>query len=847
MRLSSWYYYRMALKEKHKHIIRNIFFAVVGTGLLVFGALIIWISTIKLPDFSSFGSIKTTNSTKIYDRTGTIVLYDLGADAHRTTIPVADIGDNVKNATVAIEDAHFYTDIGVEPKAILRALIADVTHGGAVQGGSTITQQVIKKSLLSDDKTVVRKLKEIVLALKLDREYSKDDILGVYLNEIPYGGNLFGVQEASQEFFGKDPADLDLAQAAYIASIPNAPTHYSPYGQYKSDLDARKNLVLSREQALGMITADQAAQAKAEVVTFLPQQSQGIKAPHFVFYIQDYLEQKYGADVVDNGGLKVISTLDYTLQQDAEAAVADYTTGVHKQAVANLNAALVAIDPKTGQILAMVGSRNYFDTTIDGNFNVATALRQPGSSFKPYMYATAFEKGYTPDTELFDVPTEFNPGCDPYNKAMGNTPQSQCYMPVDYEKYNGPMDIRTALGSSINVPAVKMLYMVGIPDTIKTATDMGITSLKDPSQYGLALVLGGGEVKLLDAVSAYGVFATEGVRHPDTAILSVTDNAGNVLESYQDNPVQVLPKQVTLQMSDVLSDDNARRLTFAPNGPLVIPGHDVAVKTGTTNDFKDLWTIGYTPDLVAGVWAGLNDNTPLYKGITGTPIWHEFMVDALANTPDDVFEKPAPIANYDSLPPVLRGFWQGGASYVVDTVSGKLATQFTPQSTQKTYVITDVHDILHWINKDDPTGPPPADPSADPMYHNWEMAVQDWWNANKADYPIITAASEPSGYDDVHTALTVPNISINTPAANATVGQNDQVPVTLTSTGPYPLTKMDVFLNNVYIGEATGANPTLTFEPSQVTGMTTGPNTLMVTATNTIGASTNATETITIQ
>ena len=837
----------MALKEKHKHILRNTFFAVAGIFLIVFGALVIWISTIKLPDFSSFNSLKSVNSTKIYDRTGTILLYDLGSDLHRTTIPVADMGTNIKNATVAIEDANFYTDIGVEPKAMLRAVIADITHGGAVQGGSTITQQVVKESLLSDDKTLVRKLKEIILALKLDREYSKDDILGIYLNQNPYGGNIYGIQEASQEFFGIDPANLDLAQAAYLAAIPNAPTHYSPYGQYKSDLDARKNLVLSREQTLGMITAEQAAQAKAEVVTFLPQQAQGIKAPHFVFYIENYLEQKYGADMVENGGLKVISTLDYNLQQIGETAVADYTTGAHKQAVANLNAALVAIDPKTGQILAMVGSRNYFDTSIDGNFNVATALRQPGSSFKPYMYVTAFEKGYTPDTVLFDVPTEFNPGCSPYNVAEGNTPQSQCYMPTDYEKYNGPMSIRTALGSSINVPAVKMLYMIGIPATIKTATDMGITTLNDPSTYGLALVLGGGEVKLVDAVSAYGVFAAEGVRHPDTAILSVTDSKGNVLESFQDNPVTVLPKQPVLQITDVLSDDTARRLTFAPNGALVIPGHDVAVKTGTTNDFKDLWTIGYTPDLVAGVWAGLNDDTPLYKGITGTPIWHEFMTKALADEANDPFEKPAPIPNYDSLPLVLRGIWQGGTSYIVDTVSGKLATQFTPKSTQKEYVITNVHDILYWINKDDPTGPPPTDPEADPMYHNWETAVQDWWNANKASYPIITAADAPTTYDDVHTALSVPDLTITAPAANATIGQNDQVSVSATSSSPYALAKMDVFLNNVYVGEATGTAPTLTFEPSQISNMQTGPNTLMVTGTDIIGSSSSVSEQITIQ
>jgi membrane peptidoglycan carboxypeptidase len=837
----------MKLQPKHKHMFRNIAFGVLGTGLLVFSALIIWISTIKLPDFTSFDSIKSASSTKIYDRTGKIVLYDLGSNAHRTEIPVSEMGVKVKNATVAIEDANFYRNLGVEPKAILRALIADVTQGGAVQGGSTITQQVIKKSLLSDDKTLIRKLKEVILALKLDREYSKEDILGIYLNQNPYGGNTYGIEEASQMFFGKGPAELDLAQAAYVAAIPNAPTHYSPYGSHKDELDARKNLVLSREQVLGMITKEEAAAAKAEVVTFNPQQSTGIKAPHFVFYIKDYLEQKYGTDMVETGGLKVISTLDYDLQKIAEDAVTDYTTGAHKQGVEKLNAALVAIDPKTGQILTMVGSRNYFDKTIDGNFNVATALRQPGSSFKPYMYATAFEKGYTPDTVLFDVPTEFNPGCSPYHVAQGNTDQSQCYMPVDYEKYNGPMDIRTALGSSINVPAVKMLYMVGIPDTIKTATDMGITSLKDPKRYGLALVLGGGEVKLLDAVSAYGVFAQNGVRHPDTPILSVTDNKGTVLETYQDSSEQVLPKNVTLQISDVLSDNNASRLTFSPTSPLYFPDHQVAVKTGTTNDFHDLWTIGYTPSLVAGVWAGRNDNVALYKGITGSPIWHKFMAAALAKYPDETFEKPAIDPDYASLQPVLRGFWQGGSSYTIDTVTGKLATEFTPPAMRKEYVVTGVHDILYWINKNDPRGAPPANPQNDPQYKNWETAVQDWWGANGYRYPVVSASDKPVGYDDVHTATNVPSFTITSPGSGTAVSANSPVSVSVASTGLFPLVKMEVFLNNTYVGAASGATPILNFEPSQISNMHLGSNTLLITGTDSIGASANMSEEIIIQ
>ncbi len=837
------------LKQKlhrHKHTIRNIIFGILGAGFLVFGILVIWISTIKLPDFSSFESVKQQNSSKIYDRTGTIVLYDLGSDMHRTTIPVTDMGDNIKNATVAIEDSNFYTNVGVEPKAMLRAILADITHVGAVQGGSTITQQVIKKSLLTDDKTIVRKLKEIVLALKLDREYSKDQILGMYLNVIPYGGNIYGIQEASHTFFGKDPKDLTLAEAAYLAAIPNAPTHFSPYGSHKADLDARKNLVLEREHTLGYINDAQYAQAKAETVIFLPQQNQGIKAPHFVFFVKDYLEQKYGADAVESGGLKIITTLDYDLQQIAENAVADYTTGAHKQAVDKLNAGLVAMDPKTGQILAMVGSRNYFDTQIDGNFNVTTALRQPGSSFKPYMYVTAFEKGYTPDTVLFDVPTEFNTYCDPYHHPLPGYPSAQCYMPVDYEGYyQGPMDIRTALGSSINVPAVKMLYMVGMKDTIKTATDMGITSLGDPSRYGLSLVLGGGEVKLVDAVSAYSVFAAEGVRHPYASVLSVTDSHGQTLETWQDNPIQVLPRNATLQMSDVLSDNNARRLTFSPTSPLYFPDRQVAVKTGTTNDFKDLWTIGYTPSLTAGVWAGLNNNTSLYKGITGSPIWHEFMAEALKKYPNETFDKPDPDPEYNSLSPVLRGLWQGGTSYVVDTVTGQLATPDTPTATQKEYVITDVHDILYWIDKNNPRGPRPANPANDPMYHNWETAVQDWWRANSYKYPVVTAATKPTGYDTVHTSANAPQMTVVSPTAGAVVGLNSPVNVSVSVTGTYPLSKIDVFLNNVYVGSANGT--TFTFTPNQVSNLQPGAATLMITGTNSIGLSASVSEAVTVQ
>ena len=833
------------LSQKTRHIIRNSIFAVLGICALALGSVLIWISTIQLPDFSSFDNLKQINSSKVYDRTGTVVLYDLGSDVHRTSIPTTLMGANIKNATVAIEDSNFYSNHGVELKSMLRALLADITHAGVVQGGSTITQQVIKNSLLSDDKTVVRKLKEIILALKLERQETKDQILGIYLNEIPYGGNVFGIQEAAQTFFGKDPADLDIAQAAYLASIPNAPTHYSPYGTHKDDLDARKNLVLDREHTLGFITDAQYAEAKAEVVTFLPQQPQGIKAPHFVFFIKDYLEQKYGADAVESGGLKVITTLDWNLQQEAEKAVTEYTLGDKKQ-IPDENAGLVAIDPKTGQILAMVGSRDYFDTSIDGNFNVTTAERQPGSSFKPFVYATAFKDGYTPETELFDVATEFSSVCDPYDNPLPGHDKTECYMPNNFDDiYHGPMSMRDALARSMNVPAVKTLYLVGIPNAIKTAQDMGITTLTDPTRYGLSLVLGGGEVKLLDMTSAYSAFAAEGVRHPYSGILSVQDKTGATLESWQDAPEQVIPKNVALQITDILQDNVARTPTFGPSSALYFPDHQVAVKTGTTNDYKDSWAIGYTPSFTAGVWIGKNDDTPMPSNVDADNLWHSFMEDALQSYPKETFDKPVQEANYDSLPPVLRGYWQGGTSFKVDTVSGQLATALTPPEDIKEYVITDVHDILHWVNKTDPTGPPPADPTSDPLYNNWETAVQNWWAKNSSKYPIVTDALKPTGTDTVHTAANAPHITITSPTGGGTLSQLAPITVSITYSGTYPLQKLDVYLNNAFVGTTSASAPTLTFTPSDISSVVAGDNTLSVVATDMVYNTGTASETLT--
>jgi len=389
----------------------------VSVFILMSGIMIVLLSSLKIPDFHSFEDRKVVNSTQIYDRTGKILLYDIHQDIKRTDVPLEQMSLNIQNATLAIEDANFYTEGGIRISSTIRAFLSNIFHIGIGGGGSTITQQLIKNALLTPNRSYIRKIKEWVLAIKIDHSMPKDKILEAYLNEIPYGGNVYGIEAASKNYFNVDAKDLTLAQAAYLASIPQSPSTLSPYGKNRSKLEARKNLVLSRMLDLKYITKEQYNEAKNEVVTFVPQANMGIRAPHFVFWIKDYLEQKYGTEMVENGGLKVTTTLDADLEAKAEQFVKDGALQNEKDWNGS-NAGLVAIDPKTGKILSMVGSRDYFDKTIDGNFNITTATRQPGSSFKPFIYATAFNEGFTPDTVLFDLPTEFQTTCDAYGKAL---------------------------------------------------------------------------------------------------------------------------------------------------------------------------------------------------------------------------------------------------------------------------------------------------------------------------------------------------------------------------------------------------------------------------------------------
>jgi 1A family penicillin-binding protein len=819
------------LKAELKRLIKNwrknkreLAIAFLSLLFIFFGLIAFWISTFKMPDLSSFDTMKTNQSTKIYDRTGKILLYDVHENSKKTTVPFEDISKDLKNATVAIEDAEFYQHGGIKISSIIRSIFANILSGSFSQGGSTITQQVIKNSLLTSEKSISRKIKEWVLSIKLEKMMSKEQILSIYLNSNPYGGNIYGVEEASLLFFGKKADEISLAQAAYIAAIPKAPTYYSPYGQNKDKLDQRQKLVLSKMLENNFITKDEYDFAVAEKVTFLPQEKYGIRAPHFVEFIKQYLADKYGESAMQTNGYKVITTLNYDLQAKTEAIANKYGLSNEKNFTAK-NVAAVIIDPKTGQILSMVGSRDYFDKNIEGNFNVTLAHRQPGSTFKPFVYATAFEKGYTPDTVLFDLPTEFQSTCtpqgDPINPNAAISASSACYKPENYDgQYLGPISLRNALAQSRNIPSIKVLYLAGIKDSLETARDMGIQSLSDANQYGLTLVLGGGEVSLLDMTSAYGTFANDGVRNKYTGILSVQDSNGNILEQYSASPQQVIPASIAETISDILSDNAAKIPAYGVNSPLFFPGRQVASKTGTTNDSRDAWTLGYTPEVVVGTWAGNNDNTPMVKQVAGmivAPMWHEIMANALASTTGETFSNPPAIDQ--SIKPVLRGFWQGDETYFIDTVSGKLATDMTPGETKKEIVVPNIHSILYWVNKDDPNGSAPINPSDDAQFNLWEYQIQEWLKTNPQITPV-----KPTAYDDIHTEANKPKVLLTSPRIDAIYGRDDRIPAIFTATAHYQIAKADFYLNDELVGTTNTSPFTMSFVPSSANSLLSSEN-----------------------
>ncbi len=684
--------------------------AIVTAGIVAAAAYSYYTTDLPSPDKlqqQAFGS------TKILDRNGKL-LYELvdPQAGKRTTVKLADISPYVREATISIEDASFYTNPGFSVKGMVRAAWA-ILQGEPIQGGSTITQQLIKQELLGDQVTISRKIREVILAYRVNQLYTKDQILEWYLNDIFYGNMSNGIEAAAESYFGKHADQLDLAESAMLAGIPQAPALLSPLVDPEAAKD-RQKLVLDAMVNQGYITQAQADAAAEEKLQYQPMEY-GIEAPHFVMYVRDLLEQKYGPRMLYSGGLTVRTSLDLDMQHVAERIVRQ---NVAKDASANIhNAALVAIKPETGEILAMVGSADYFDRSISGQVNMVTANRQPGSTFKPITYSAAFQKGWSPGTVLLDYYTVFH-------DRLGRP-----YTPHDVDnQWHGPVTVRKAIGNSMNVPAVKALEFVGVNNAINLAHKMGITTLENPNDYDLSLTLGGGSVKLLDMAYAYTAFANSGTLNGEpvpadaqkpgystvqpVAILSVQDASGKILEEYKGpDQVQVLSPQVAFLMNSILTDNNARMPLFAPNNPLVL-SRPAGAKTGTTENNRDLWTIGYTPDLVTGVWVGNSDNQPI-KQVLGSmvagPIWHEFMEEVLAGTPVHNFPPPpsgleqvriCPVdglkANQACPDPINEWFIKGTAptkesniyrKVTIDKTTGRLATADTKPEDREEKVV----------------------------------------------------------------------------------------------------------------------------------------------------------------
>jgi len=631
---------------------------------------IVWVATFKVPTLDSFEQRKITQSTKIYDRTGQTVLYDLSKNIHRTVVPFESISSNIKKATIAIEDKNFYNHFGFDIVGIVRAIVANL-RGGRLEGGSTITQQLVKNGLLSNERSIQRKIKEAVLSVFTEILYSKQEILEMYLNYISYGGTSVGIEAAANRYFDKHASELTLAEAALLAGLPQAPSKYSPFGSNPEDAKNRQKEVLRRMREDDFITPEQEEEAGKEVLHFALSQTD-INAPHFVFYVRDLLYEKYGVETVEKGGLRVTTTLDLDLHNTAQASLSAEINRLQRYHVGN-GAALI-VKPNTGEILSMIGSKDYFNATDEGQVNVTLAQRQPGSSIKPIMYSTAFQLGaLNPGSVLVDTNTCFT------------APNQRNYCPKNYDgTFRGPVTVRAALGNSLNIPAVKSLRILSVEEFMKQANKMGITGWTDPSKYGLSLTLGGGDVRMINLVQAFSVIANMGVKTPLTPILKIEDYRGNLLEETDIEQrkkdlalltefdaetnlgelERVMDKGPAYMTADIMQDNNARVQAFGSRSELVIPGKQVSVKTGTTNDLKDNWTVGFTPEYLVMTWVGNNDsssmNRNIVSGVTGAaPIFNDIMSYILKNKTYDWYEKPADVIRTgvcpSGFPPAKNG------------------------------------------------------------------------------------------------------------------------------------------------------------------------------------------------
>lgn len=811
---------------------------IVGAGVLAVAAMFLYFAK-DLPSPSKINARIGSQNTIFYDRTGQTKIYEVHGDKNRTVIDFNKMPDNLKNATIAIEDKNFYHEGAFSSIGLLRAVVVDLTHRGAYQGGSTITQQYVKNALLDPtDHSFTRKIKELILSLEIEQLYKKDDILKLYLNEIPYGSQAYGVEAACRTYFPGDKQGdgdmcaphLTLAQSATLAGLANLPTYYSPYGEHTPALVERQHLVLNQMVTQHLINQPDADAAKLTQATFGTQLglaaapqigTAATQYPHFALYAQEYLENKYGANAVESGGLKVITSLDINKQNQMQQAIQDSPNGIAAvRRSKGSNVSMVSADPKTGQVLAMMGSYDANDPK-DGAFNVALANRQPGSSFKPFVYSQLMKGNWGPGSTVYDVKTDFGGG----------------YTPKNYSNTNyGVQSVRTALDGSLNIPAVKALYIAGVKSSVANAHALGITTLNDPNPqntYGLSLVLGSGEVKLNDMVNGYESFANGGVHYDPTPILKVTDPHNNTLEdnSKPKTPKRVLDAQISYLMANILSDNKSRAYIFGTNNPLHINGRNVAAKTGTTENYNDAWTMGFSPDLVTGVWVGNNDNAPMTTEAVdiAAPIWHDYMAGfynpktkksvsgALADYPASSNWTAPPgiqtltldantggavtVATRQRRTDVFPSWYKiqnagGVRSAQIDRVSGNLATSCTPPAAVQTITAGQIHAEIS---------------AADPLYSHWQPPVAAL--ASRLGYSS-GGGSIPTDSDTVHSCSdTKPSVAVSATGSN---------PLHITgnvTSGTFPANKLTVYFDDQVIStQSINGNTSYAFDYAPTSG-----------------------------
>lgn len=798
---------------------RRIIAATFAGIFLVFLALFLWIAK-DLPSPNKINSKISAQTTKLYDHTGQNVLVEIYGDKNRSVVELEQIPQDCRNATIALEDKNFYKQGAFSVAGIGRALSGIVFKDPSKGGGSTITQQYVKNAFLTSERTAARKVKEIILAVQIELLYKKDDILKLYLNEIPYGSTAYGIQAAAKTYYSKDAKDLTLGECSTLAALPQAPSYYN---RNKTALAGRQETALKYMLEQGYITQEQVdaalaegAIAKMKINNF----AANITAPHFVQYVRDQLEEKYGVKRVNEGGLKVITSLDIEKQKIAEESVKNGITNVRK--FGGSNAALVSADAESGEVLAMVGSYDYNDPEV-GNFNVAVANRQPGSSIKPIIYASMFKGNWGPGSTMYDVQTNFGGG----------------YKPKNYTgRFYGVQSVRTSLASSLNIPAVKALYLAGIPQTIQTANDMGITtySKADADRLGLSMALGSGEVKLTEMVNAFTVFPSEGAVRDQVTVLEVSDSSGKIIEKNtveSNKQRQALDPQIAYEINSILSDNQARCSigVFSCNNPLVIRGKTVAAKTGTTNDYKDAWTMGYTKKTVTGVWAGNNDNEPMTQAasIVSAPIWHEYMTKATASEGNIPFKQPSTIkkveldADTGKLPndgtkrkrtDIFASWYKPmpaptSSAAKINKLDGKLATECTPVDAQQDVTANSISAEI---------------PANDISFARWNPPVA----ALAAGLGLSSGSGIPTEKSTMHScADTKPTISIDvSPSSGSTFVISAEV-----TSGTFPVNQLVILINDQpYTTQSVSGNGTY---PISITPGSIGPLKIQIKAIDT--------------